>query len=58
MCRGGYSPALIPDRSQATELRPASITGGTGAYAGARGEMTFTEDPKHKRNVITVTLLP
>jgi len=34
------------------------VTGGTGAYAGARGEMTVTEDRKHKRNVITVTLLP
>jgi Allene oxide cyclase barrel like domain len=34
------------------------ITGGTGAYAGARGEITITEDRKHKRNVITVTLLP
>lgn len=34
------------------------VTGGTGAYAGARGEMTVTENRKHKRNVITVTLLP
>jgi hypothetical protein len=34
------------------------ITGGTGAYAGARGEVTVTEDRQHKRNVITVTLLP
>ena len=34
------------------------ITGGTGAYAGARGEVTVTEDRKHKRNLITVTLLP
>jgi allene oxide cyclase-like protein len=34
------------------------VTGGTGAYAGARGEMTVTEDRQHKRNVITVTLLP
>ena len=34
------------------------ITGGTGAYAGARGEITITEDRQHKRNVITVTLLP
>lgn len=41
------------DRSQSLP-----ITGGTGAYAGARGEVTVTEDRKHKRNVITVTLLP
>jgi hypothetical protein len=34
------------------------VTGGTGAYVGVRGEMTVTEDRKHKRNVITVTLLP
>jgi hypothetical protein len=34
------------------------IVGGTGAYAGARGYATVVEDLKHKRNVITLTLLP
>jgi allene oxide cyclase-like protein len=34
------------------------VTGGTGAYAGARGFITIAEDRAHKRNVITVTLLP
>jgi hypothetical protein len=34
------------------------VVGGTGAYAGARGSATIVEDRKHKRNVITLTLLP
>jgi hypothetical protein len=34
------------------------IVGGTGAYAGARGYIRIEEDTKHKRNVMTVTLLP
>jgi hypothetical protein len=34
------------------------VVGGTGAYAGARGYATIVEDRKHKRNVITLTLLP
>ncbi len=36
----------------------AIVVGGTGAYAGARGYATIVEDRKHKRNVITLTLLP
>jgi hypothetical protein len=36
----------------------AVVVGGTGAYAGARGYATVVEDRKHKRNVITITLLP
>jgi hypothetical protein len=35
-----------------------AVIGGTGRYANARGQVTITEDTKHKRNLITVTLLP
>jgi hypothetical protein len=36
----------------------ASLTGGTGAYINARGQMTVREDPRRKVNIITVELLP
>ena len=35
-----------------------AVIGGTGRYANARGQVTITEDTQHKRNLITVTLLP
>jgi hypothetical protein len=37
---------------------PLAVVGGTGAYAGARGEMTEREDRANKRTLITLTLLP
>jgi hypothetical protein len=41
------------------ERTPAlAVIGGTGRYANARGEVTITEDTKHKRNLITLTILP
>jgi hypothetical protein len=42
-----------------TDRSPAlAVIGGTGAYANARGQVTVSEDTKHKRNLITITLLP
>ena len=35
-----------------------AITGGTGAYAGARGEMTDSEDETRKVSIERITLLP
>jgi hypothetical protein len=35
-----------------------AVIGGTGAYANAHGEVTITEDTKHKRNITNLTLLP
>jgi Allene oxide cyclase barrel like domain len=40
------------------EQQTGIVTGGTGAYAGARGYATVVEDRKHKRNITTLTLLP
>jgi len=41
------------------EHRPAlAVVGGTGRYANARGQVTITEDTKHKRNLTTLTILP
>ena len=31
-----------------------AVIGGTGRYANARGQVTITEDTKHKRNLITL----
>ena len=42
-----------------TDRNPAlAVIGGTGAYANARGQVTITEDAKHKRNLTTITLIP
>jgi hypothetical protein len=35
-----------------------AVTGGTGAYANARGQVRITEDTKRRRNLYTLTLLP
>ena len=35
-----------------------SLTGGTGAYANTRGQMTVREDSRRKVNILTVKLLP
>ena len=35
-----------------------AVTGGTGRYRNARGQVTITEDIKHKRNLGTLTILP
>ena len=46
--------ALLGPRSNNT---PVTITGGTGAYNGARGTALLTDIPPNKANV-TITLLP
>jgi hypothetical protein len=35
-----------------------AVIGGTGAYAGARGEMTDSEDETRKVSIERITLLP
>jgi hypothetical protein len=35
-----------------------SLTAGTGAYANVRGRVTTREDPRRKRNILQITLLP
>jgi hypothetical protein len=35
-----------------------AVIGGTGRYANARGDVTITEDTAHRRNLITVRILP
>ena len=35
-----------------------AVIGGTGKYSNARGQVTITEDTKHKRNLGTLTILP
>lgn len=37
---------------------PIAITGGTGAYANARGEVTTRENARRKVNIMRITLLP
>ena len=34
------------------------VTGGTGAYAGARGQVTITEDDARKRTIMRLELVP
>jgi hypothetical protein len=38
--------------------QPESLTAGTGAYANVRGQVTNREDPRRKRNILEITLLP
>ena|SRR5690348_1827080 len=37
--------------------QPLAVVGGTGAYAGARGELTQREDARRKRTVMRITLV-
>jgi hypothetical protein len=51
---GRIDVAGLMRHSDATQT--GVIVGGTGAYLNSRGQVTVTEDTKHKRNVVTLTL--